>query len=205
MALDILYGRGDRKLAMTYLKQCVEICERLVSGKKLRSKRCIRYHPRNLADAYRFWAYSSGIANNTFDETLLRSSLERLEEWCREQMKTCWDELIQLDYLSLLRLSIILADYARAGEFLRIGRLPKDHKLEFTLLKKIIEGRGQLDQSSRVKYESYFDNLRDPEYEWDVLVNWVDGALEIGLIRELCFLSDNRTLNWNRLLQAIAR
>jgi len=214
--LDILYGHGDACLARLFLEYCLAIAERTLAEDKLQSPRCRDTFPENRGILLSARTYAQAVLGSPLDAVALRQAAADFEQACADFRKHKWDDFQENTYLSAVRVALVAGDAETVQRLLTRRRVfrwfPEQDEL-FRGLLPLLQTSTAPDADFQARFKAYFDCVRDPNYKpqmqvrtgiYDVYVRRGVLRLEMGILYEKYFLSPDRTINWQRTIDAIA-
>jgi hypothetical protein len=207
-AVEILYGRGDADLAQRFLERGLEITERTLAEGKLLSPLCQDHAPQNQGDLLRARTYSLAMLGKPVDEASLLAASAAIEEACAKHPRGNWDDYEEAKYLSAVRLALLGGSAQTTQRLLQQRRAFRSHVEEHELLQALTTalsaGVPVRDEAFKSRFDAYFDQVRDPDYDPEEYSRVPILRLEIGLLRDKYLISPDGQIDWQRAIDAIA-
>jgi hypothetical protein len=207
-ALDLFYGQVDVDLARRFLGRCLEITQRTLAENKLQSPRCVENAPENRGYLLRVQTYARAILGESWDETALLEASGAIEEACNGYPKRKWDDYQEARYLEAVRLALLSGNAESVQRLLQRRRAFRAHVEEHEFLKVLaaaLTARVPVrDETFRIRFDAYFDQVRNPDYSPVEYSRVPILRLEMGLLRDKYLISPNGKIDWQRALDAIA-
>lgn len=193
-AVTLLCGDGEPDLAKKLLRQCISVYDRAESEGKWLSERCKDAFPGNRGAALRAKVYAQGLLlDQPLDQEALANASSDLETISRDDDS---DEVVQDQYLSAVRLALLAGNADRARALLKRRRNFKLQAVELAFIKAV------LDKTVSV-VDAHFDRIRDPQHMPRYHVSACAHPVEIGALRDMYFVSPDKTVGMGRVIQAM--
>lgn len=206
-ALRIAYAKGiDDDQVQAFASRAAMIAQRILDDGLLTSSDAQSSFPLNRAVLHRDYAYARALRKEPLDTIAIEQASHDLETWCAGYKKNDWDSQAQANFLSAVRLCLILGDVARARELLGIRKSFKWHKIEHELWRELLRqgGAARENLSLQTLYRTYFDRLRDPRVVPDVYMETDIVRFELAAIGDKYFVSNDGLIDWGRAIEAVA-
>jgi hypothetical protein len=204
-ALYVAFADPDHELVRRFLTRGVEIADRALAEGKFQTELCRAAFPANLAVALRSKAQCLSILTGVTDESLFREASGHFLQYCREE-KEDWDEIVENYYLSGIRSALLAGDPELAQNAYQSGRAPK-YKEELALLQALIvaaRNGERLPREAQAGLEKLFDRTRHPRYDQKPPLSVIVGPFEIACVRDKYVVSEDRKVDWRRVITDFA-
>jgi hypothetical protein len=149
--------------------------------------------------------YARALLGQPLDVAMLLEASQSIEVGCQTNY---WDDYTQMYYLAAVRASLIAGDVTRAERLFGVRKKFKDNAREFALLKLLVEA---LSPASKVRidklrdrFQSFFDRVRSPRYFPSALTEGILLSFEYGVLWCLYFVSHDRTIDWQQVIESIS-
>ncbi|MGA2499388.1 MAG: hypothetical protein ABSH20_16735 [Tepidisphaeraceae bacterium] len=209
--LDLLYGEVDPKMAVQYIKRCIEVADRAFAEDKFRKGRmCMESFPSNRGLAERVRVYARALLGKKFDAMALRAGAEDIITFFKKSDDPI-DSQMHAFWLAAVRMTLIAGEPSRAKAMIREAPSLKWHQKEADLLADIaqaaIEAQPIKDRKLLERLDKLFDKVRSPKWRGSsrVFGEPNEQRLELGLIRYRYFTSKDGTIDWKEVIESIRR
>lgn len=208
--LAILCGGGDPEQARRFLENCLRIAERTLAERKLESLPwCKSKFPKNRGELLRARTFAQALLGGSLNEAALRQAAADIEEFSHGFPKGKWDDLEEADYLGSVRLALLGGDPEMPARLFKRRRVIRWHAEEYALLKGLADSPQppppQPDLPLLVRFDAYFERIRDPKYKSEVYQQTDVLRPELAALRDKYFVSPDGRVDFQRVVQAISR
>jgi hypothetical protein len=211
LATDILYSQGDRELALRFLRQAIAVADRAFAEDKFRkSKWCRPGFPKNRGEAEKIRVYAKALLGEKFEPIRIRRAAEDILSWWRENAD--WsDAMMQADWLTALRMSLIAGDPAWTRELVAEAMLMNFYRAEVKRMDDVaraaLEHQPIRDAALRKRIDERFDTVRSPKWKGRGAVGepFEDVRFELAVVRHRYFISKDGTIDWDAVIESIRR
>jgi hypothetical protein len=209
--LDLLYGDVDPKMANQYLKRCIAVANRALAEDKFRKSRwCKAGFPENRGQAERVRQYARALLGQHLNTEALLSAADDIVQYFRQHAD--WpDSHTQARWLGAVRMTFVAGKPGRALKLVEEAGSLEWHQKEADLL-AVIAREAVVAQPVRndkllQRLDRIFDKVRSPRWHGPAKVfNEPDEQrLELGVIRYKYFVSKDRSIDWDAVIESIRR
>ena len=206
-ALYIAFADPDHELVRRFLTRGVEIADRALAERKFENEFCRGAFPGNVAVALRTKAQCLSILTGVTQESLFREASKHFLQFChQEEGEEGWHPIAQNYYLSGIRSALLAGDHELAQAVQRAGQAA-DHREESRILEVLIAAaRSGAGLSTRTQHDlnKLFVRTRNPLYNQKPPLTVIVGPFEIACVRDKYVVSDDRKVNWPRVIADFA-
>jgi len=207
MGTEILFGDRADVLGSAFIERALRVAERALAEQKYESALCKNGFPLNRGHLERVRTLATGTLGGSLDVEALRRASDDCAAWCEGYERREWDSQAEAYYLGAVRMALLGMDTARTEKLLASRRRFKWHRIEYELLKdiatRLVTDR-PLDAGLAERFKGFFDRVRDPAFKPEVFAEAKIQRLEIGLLWDRGFVSDDQTIDWSRAIDAVA-
>jgi len=213
-ALYIAFADPGHELVRRFLTRGVEIADRALAERKFENEFCRGAFPGNLAVALRTKAQCLSILTGVTRESLFREASKHFLQFCHqeevevevEEEEEGWDLIAQNYYLSGIRSALLAGDHELARAVHLAGQAT-DHKEELRILEALIAAASSgARPSARTQRDlnKLFVRTRNPLYNEKPPLSVIVGPFEIACVRDKYVVSEDRKVNWRRVIADFA-